>query len=165
MTHRNNLCDFSYVCLLFACIEFIGPVDSMNKSFQDPKNSVSDCVQIANNAMTVLKQSRTDDAFDRFYAVALRYCDMYDCVTKPEVLTDIQRRRQRRNCKDLLNYFVVEGYEGKDVGEKYCQCKSVRLGPYALSLPAHCLSADCGWPGKREVSRQIKKNLTLLGSN
>ena len=77
--------------LLFACIEFISPVDSMNKSFQNLKNSVSNYVQMVNNTMTVLKQSRTDDAFDRFYTVTFYYCDIYDCVTKPEVLADIQR--------------------------------------------------------------------------
>ena len=119
VTHRNNVCEFSYMRLLFLCVDFIGLVDSMSESFQDPKNGVSICAKIANNVMTVLKQSRTNDDFDRFYDVDFRYCDMRNCVTNPEVLIDIQRRRKRRNYKDLLNYFVVEGYGGKDTSEKH----------------------------------------------
>ena len=123
----------------------------MNKSFQDPKNSVSDCVQIANNAMTVLKQSRTDDAFDRFYAVAFRYCDIYDCVTKPEALTDIQRRRQRRNYKDLLNYFVVDGYEGKDAGEKYL-CAAIKENKKKVKVIVDNKLVKHDTPGKSRTS-------------
>ena len=118
-THRNNSCDFSHMCMLFVCIDFVGLVEIMDKSFKDPKKSVRDCAKIANNAMTVLKQRRTYNAFDRFYDVAFRYCDAHDCATKTEVLTDVQKRRKRRNYKDLLNYFVAQGYEGKDAGDKY----------------------------------------------
>jgi len=106
----NHLSTFDYYYSLCLCAYFLGPLDFLNASMQDPSKSISECMETANKTLKVLETNREDDNFELFYLRCLKYVDIYDCLQPPAPL----RRRQRRNYRELQNYFTIDGYSRND---------------------------------------------------
>ena len=108
--HSVRLCAFEYMFLIFMRIDWLGIIDSMNKSFQNPSITISQVISIAERAINVLNKSRMGDHWGNFCKLCLRYTEIYKCVDQP-TLHNIARRRQRRNYAEIQNYFAIDGME------------------------------------------------------
>ena len=61
--HSHNLSSVSHMFLLFVCMEWIGVLDNMQKSFQRPGMTISQVGPIAERTLEVSQRSREDDCW------------------------------------------------------------------------------------------------------
>ena len=106
----KSLETFQHMFLMHLSIDFFRIMDSLNASFQDPKKSLSEMVSMCNKTMQALEKSRTDEHWNAFYKITLKHVEIIDCVQCPSA-SNVTRRRPRRNCREIQNYFQIDGID------------------------------------------------------
>ena len=106
----KNLESFKFMFLLYLSVDFLGILDNMNKTMQDPSKCLSALMFMVEKCIETLESSRTDNYWDMFYKLCHMYGTKYDSVDM-ENMDFSPRRRQRHNYKELHNYFQLEGLE------------------------------------------------------
>ena len=110
---NNNLGTRNHLFLLLLSADFPRIMGNMNKTFQDPTKSLSKLMEITNQTVKIIEQSRTDAYWEIFFRMSLKHCDLISFVEKP-ASSNAPRRRLRHDHKEVQIFFQLSGVEKCD---------------------------------------------------
>ena len=64
-------------------------------------------VSIRNKIIQVVEKLRTDECWNIFYKMTLKYVEIIDCIQYLSA-SNVTRKRSRHNQKEIQNYFQID---------------------------------------------------------